>query len=136
MGHRRGDGISTVADGPDECRKEARKRIREGVDVLKIMTTGGVLSQKDAPDLVPHGENALELELLVEEVGLSEHEALVAATSTATSTAARTVRDDRLGRVAPGAYADLVALSADPRDDISNVREVAAVYKGGERVEV
>jgi imidazolonepropionase-like amidohydrolase len=45
-----GPGISTLADGPDECRKEARKRIREGVDLLKIMTTGGVLSEKDAPD--------------------------------------------------------------------------------------
>ncbi|WP_247003631.1 metal-dependent hydrolase family protein [Halosolutus gelatinilyticus] len=45
-----GAALSTLADGADECRKEARKRIREGVDVLKIMTTGGVLSEKDAPD--------------------------------------------------------------------------------------
>jgi len=45
-----GAGISTLADGPAECRKEARKRIRQGVDVLKIMTTGGVLSELDAPD--------------------------------------------------------------------------------------
>jgi imidazolonepropionase-like amidohydrolase len=43
-------GISTLADGADECRKEARKRIREGVDCLKVMTTGGVLSERDAPD--------------------------------------------------------------------------------------
>lgn len=42
-------GISTLADGPAECRKVARKRIRDGVDCLKIMTTGGVLSEKDAP---------------------------------------------------------------------------------------
>ncbi|MFB6254665.1 MAG: amidohydrolase family protein [Halobacteriaceae archaeon] len=45
-----GQGISALADGEDECRKEARKRIRDGVDLLKIMTTGGVLSEKDAPD--------------------------------------------------------------------------------------
>lgn len=43
-------GLSTLADGPDECRKEARKRIRQGVDCIKIMTTGGVLSEKDSPD--------------------------------------------------------------------------------------
>lgn len=43
-------GISTLADGPTECRKTARKRIRDGVDCIKIMTTGGVLSEKDAPD--------------------------------------------------------------------------------------
>ncbi|ELY54185.1 amidohydrolase [Natronococcus amylolyticus DSM 10524] len=46
-----GDGsLATLADGADDCRKEARKRIRDGVDVIKIMTTGGVLSEKDAPD--------------------------------------------------------------------------------------
>lgn len=43
-------GLSTLADGQDECRKEARKRIRAGVDCIKIMATGGVLSQKDAPE--------------------------------------------------------------------------------------
>jgi imidazolonepropionase-like amidohydrolase len=46
----KGIGISTLADGADECRKTARQRIREGVDCLKIMTTGGVLSERDAPD--------------------------------------------------------------------------------------
>jgi imidazolonepropionase-like amidohydrolase len=38
-----------LADGADECRKEARKRIRSGVDLIKIGTTGGVLSEKDDP---------------------------------------------------------------------------------------
>lgn len=46
-----GTALSTLADGVEECRKEARKRIREGVDCLKIMTTGGVLSEKDTPDV-------------------------------------------------------------------------------------
>ncbi len=44
------EGIASLADGPSECRKEARKRIRQGADLIKIMTTGGVLSEKDAPD--------------------------------------------------------------------------------------
>lgn len=35
-----------LCDGADECRKEARKRIRDGVDLIKIGTTGGVLSEK------------------------------------------------------------------------------------------
>jgi len=248
-----GDGISVLADGPAECRKEARRRFREGVDCLKIMTTGGVLSEKDAPDqaqftdaeiramteeaervgipvashaqgapgiksalrngvdtiehgfhldeesvdlfletgaifvptlaimdristrggeygvpeyglekaraareahfdavsradeagipiaagtdfigpdLIPHGENALEMELLVEETGLSEMDALRAATSVA----GRTVADDAVGDLAPGNHADMVALDADPLEDITAVRDVAAVYKGGERV--
>ncbi len=40
---------SRIADGPDECRKAVREQIREGAGVIKIMTTGGVLSEKDSP---------------------------------------------------------------------------------------
>lgn len=40
---------SRIADGPDECRRAAREQIREGAGVIKIMTTGGVLSEKDSP---------------------------------------------------------------------------------------
>lgn len=40
---------SRIADGPDDCRKAAREQIREGARVIKIMTTGGVLSEKDSP---------------------------------------------------------------------------------------
>jgi imidazolonepropionase-like amidohydrolase len=250
-----GASIGTLADGVAECRKEARKRIREGVDVLKIMTTGGVLSEKDAPDqsqftdaevrafveeahrvgipvashaqgapgirtalengvdtiehgfyiddecidlfhdtgatfvptlsimhrlvtegadhgvpdyglekardareahfestrraheadvpiatgtdfvgpaLVPHGENALELELLVEEVGMDEHDVL----QSATRVAARTVADDDLGTLEPGAHADVLALGSDPLADVSAVRDVAAVYRDGATVDV
>jgi imidazolonepropionase-like amidohydrolase len=79
--------------------------------------------------LVPHGENALEMKLLVEEIGLAPLEAIEAGTGVA----ARTVPDD-VGDLRPGAHADFVALDADPRDGIEAVREVAAVYKGGERV--
>ena len=247
-----GLGIATLADGEAECRKTARERLRNGVDCLKIMTTGGVLSEQDEPDhrqftdaeiralveeahradrqvashaqgaagvtaalkngvdtiehgfhlddeavdllvetdatlvptlsimfriveegadhgvpeyglrksrdafeahvestrrahaagvhvatgtdflgapLVPHGENALEMELLVEEIGLSPLEAIEAATGVA----ARTV-PDHVGDLRPGAHADFVALDNDPRDGIEAVRQVAAVYKGGERV--
>jgi len=38
-----------IVDGPDECRKAARMNIREGVDLLKLCSTGGVMSQKDVP---------------------------------------------------------------------------------------
>ena len=34
----------TTADGPSEARKAVRARIREGVDLIKITATGGVLS--------------------------------------------------------------------------------------------
>ena len=36
-------------DSPDECRKAAREQIREGVDLVKMMATGGVMSRGDQP---------------------------------------------------------------------------------------
>jgi imidazolonepropionase-like amidohydrolase len=36
-------------DGPDEMRKVARTLLRAGADVLKVCTTGGVLSPRDDP---------------------------------------------------------------------------------------
>jgi len=43
------DSGRMIVDGPDECRRAARLNIREGVDLLKLCTTGGVMSQKDVP---------------------------------------------------------------------------------------
>jgi imidazolonepropionase-like amidohydrolase len=41
--------LGRVADGVAEVRKAAREQLREGADFLKIMTTGGVMSEKDRP---------------------------------------------------------------------------------------
>lgn len=82
------------------------------------------------PDLVPHGENALEAELYVEEIGMDEMEAIQAGTSVA----ARTVPDDSIGRIAEGTCADLVALEKNPLEGIDALREIEAVYRDGEPV--
>ena len=41
--------IGRVADGVAEVRRAAREQLREGADFLKIMTSGGVMSEKDKP---------------------------------------------------------------------------------------
>ena len=41
--------LGRLADGVAEVRKAAREQLREGADFLKIMTTGGVMSEKDEP---------------------------------------------------------------------------------------
>jgi imidazolonepropionase-like amidohydrolase len=38
-----------IADGPDEVRKVVREQVKYGVDVIKILATGGVLSAGDKP---------------------------------------------------------------------------------------
>jgi imidazolonepropionase-like amidohydrolase len=40
---------SGVVDGPDEVRRRVREIIRAGADVIKVATTGGVLSPRDDP---------------------------------------------------------------------------------------
>ena len=40
---------SGIIDGPEEARKKIREVIRAGADVIKIMTSGGVLSPRDDP---------------------------------------------------------------------------------------
>ena len=56
---------STIVDGPDEMRRTVRTLVRMGADVIKVATSGGVLSPRDDPRHA-HFRPA-ELEVLVEE---------------------------------------------------------------------
>ncbi len=54
-----------LVDGPDEMRKMVRELIRDGADVMKVATSGGVLSPRDDPQH-PHFRPE-ELDVLVTE---------------------------------------------------------------------
>ena len=55
----------TLVDGPDQMRRTVRELIRMGADVIKVATSGGVLSPRDKPT---HAHlRPAELEVLVEE---------------------------------------------------------------------
>ncbi len=72
----------------------------------------------------------LEMEMMVDG-GMSPEAVLVAATGEA----ARCMGlEGVLGTVEPGVWADLVALEADPRDDITNTREIYGVWTAGNRI--
>jgi imidazolonepropionase-like amidohydrolase len=56
---------ATLVDGPDEMRRKVRELVRAGADVIKVATSGGVLSPRDDPRHAHFGLD--ELEVLVAE---------------------------------------------------------------------
>jgi imidazolonepropionase-like amidohydrolase len=56
---------SSIVDGVDEARRKIRELVRDGADVIKIATSGGVLSPRDAPD--EPGFSLEEIEVMVTE---------------------------------------------------------------------
>jgi imidazolonepropionase-like amidohydrolase len=62
--------------------------------------------------------------------GLTPMQALTAATGTS----ARALGFEGIGRIAPGQWADLVVLNANPLTDIRNTRQIDSVWIAGSRL--
>lgn len=75
-----------------------------------------------------HGRNAEELIDRVRDGGVDPMTALVSASSLAAEAMGLA---DQIGSIAPGLQADIIALAGDPLKDITAVRRVAFVMKGG-----
>lgn len=77
--------------------------------------------------IFPHGKNARQFRYMVE-WGLTPMEAIQSATVSAADLLGW---GDRLGSVAPGKLADIVAVAGDPLDDVAVLESVGFVMKGG-----
>ena len=78
--------------------------------------------------VIPHGTNGREFRLMVEWGGLTPMQAIVAGTSSA----AKLLGWDRqIGTLAPGKWADVVAVPGDPTRDIGAMERVLFVMKNG-----
>jgi imidazolonepropionase-like amidohydrolase len=98
-------------------RENFQRAVRAGVKVA-FGTDAGVY---------PHGWNGKQFRHMVE-WGLTPQQAIVAATSSAAELLGW---QDRVGRVAPGLYADLIAVRGDPLADVTELERVRFVMKGG-----
>jgi len=101
-------------------REAFRKAVKAGVHI-GFGTDAGIY---------PHGDNARQFAYMVR-YGLSPLGAIRAATIDA----ARCLGRERdIGSVAPGKYADMIAVTGDPLADVETLRKVAGVVKEGRLV--
>jgi imidazolonepropionase-like amidohydrolase len=84
----------------------------------------------DTFGLSAHGENAQEFAIMVR-AGMTPMDAIWAATHNAADLIGAT---GDIGAVAPGRYADIIAVDGDPLQDITTLERVRFVMKGGEVV--
>ena len=75
----------------------------------------------------PHGQNWKEFEYMVE-AGMPAMEAIQSATIVASNLAGNT---DQLGSIEQGKLADIIAVEGNPIEDISMMKQVQFVMKGG-----
>jgi imidazolonepropionase-like amidohydrolase len=109
--------------GEPEPARFAQKR----ASVKAALAAGVPICNGSDVGVFAHGDNARELELMVD-YGLTPVQALRAATSV---DAKMLHMDDRIGAIKPRMLADMVAVSGDPTKNISAIRSVQLVMKGG-----
>jgi imidazolonepropionase-like amidohydrolase len=108
--------------GPDPQRIIDKHRA-----VQAARQAGVTLAMGGDVGVFPHGDNACEMELLVQDYGFAPLEVL----RQATSGNARIFHLADRGRVAAGLLADLVAVAGDPTQQVQALRQVQLVMKGG-----
>ncbi len=94
----------------------------------KAVKAGCKLAYGTDSGVYPHGWNAKQFRHMVK-WGMTPMQAIQSAT---TSAADLLGWKDRVGQLAPGFYADLVAVKGDPLADITILEKISFVMKGGE----
>jgi imidazolonepropionase-like amidohydrolase len=122
----------TDAMAVDRIHPDLQRKAAEVFPVAKAMLPKAIAKGvriacgTDAP-AVPHGQNAKELQALVDR-GMTPLQAIRAATVVSSELVDM---DDRLGRLREGYLADIIAVPGDPSQDITVTQDVRFVMKDG-----
>jgi imidazolonepropionase-like amidohydrolase len=112
------EGFAAMEKGLPLVSDVTKRALKQHVKI--VLGTDGVAGA--------HGRNAEEFIYRVKDAGVPNMEAIIEGTSRA----AESLRlEDKLGSIAEGLQADLVAIDGNPLDDITAVRRVAFVMKAG-----
>ncbi len=126
-----GDYIRTVGrrDGwpAETLRKNDETTESQRLAFRKAVAAGVHVAYGTDSGVYPHGDNAKQFRYMVR-YGMTPMQAI----QSATVEAAKLMRwDDRIGSIAPGKFADLVATTGDPLADVGRLEHVRFVMKGG-----
>ena len=103
-------------------RENFTKAVKAGVNMV-MGTDAGVY---------PHGDNLKQLARMVQ-FGMTPMQALQAASINA---ATLLKKENDIGSIKTGAFADIIAVQGNPLDDISVLENVVFVMKGGEVIKI
>ena len=122
-----------LAANPAAYTGEVLRKIRWRIDItgksLRAAHAAGVkIAFGTDAGVSKHGRNADEFELMVEH-GMSPAEAIHAATVNGADLLGLA---NEIGRLAPGYAADLIAVDGDPLADVTTLKQVRFVMKGGD----
>jgi imidazolonepropionase-like amidohydrolase len=126
-----GDYIAEVGTR-DGWPEEVLRKNRETTDTqraafAKAVKAGVRIGYGTDSGVYPHGDNARQFAYMVR-YGMTPLEAIRSAT---TSAAASLGRSQELGSIAPGKFANIIAVEGDPLEDITRLERVSAViWKG------
>lgn len=128
--------VERLAADPDAYTGEVLSKVRwrigiTGQSLQRAAPAGVKIAFGTDAGVSLHGRNADEFELMVRH-GMTPAQALVAATVNAADLLGLS---DSIGSLEPGKQADLIAVAGDPLADVTVLKRVEAVMKGGEVVD-